>query len=432
MKATHPLIAVCLAVLAAGASQAQFVRAPNPEITREGEPRKTETVRPEVGRPLQTAQELMKAQHHADALAKIAETDAVPNKTAFELLTIARMRGAAAMSAGNAALAIASFESVLASGQLSSVEQLKLLQAMASVAYRAKDYGKAASFAQRYVKEGGSDVQMRTLLIQSHYLGGAYAEAAKELQLALHAEEAGGRTPTEDQLQLLASCYAKQNDAAGYQGALEKLVTYHPKKDYWADLLRRVPQRTGFASRLSLDVYRLQLATGTLVTATDYVEMTQLAMQESSAVEARKIIDRGFAAGVLGSGPDADRHKRLRDLAAKAVVEEQRSLANADAEAASAAASPNGIGLFNLGWTLFHQGQLDKGLAMMELGLRKGGLKRPEDARLHLGVAAWQASQKSKATQLLKAVQGQDGTAELARLWLAQARADGAEGKKSP
>ena len=421
-------IVTLVACLATASAFAQFTHAPHVDTAdgqrdpRAADGKKGDTVRPEIGKPLQAAQELIKAQRFGDALAKIAETDAVANKTPFETLTIARMRGAAAASAGNAELSIRSFETVLASGQLPAPDQLKMLQAMASLAYRAKDYARSASLAERYFKEGGTEASVRTLLIQSHYLGGAYAEAAKALQVSLHAEEKAGKTPTEDQLQLLASCYAKQNDAMGYQGALEQLVIHHPKKEYWADLLRRVPQRAGFASRLSLDVYRLQLATGNLANAADFVEMAQLALQVSSPAEAKKVIDKGFAAGVLGTGAEAERHKRLRDLATKAVAEEQRSLANADAEAATAAASSNGTGLFNLGWTLYHQGQVDKGLAMMELGLRKGGLKRMEDARLHAGVAAAQAGQKAKATQLLKAVQGVDGTAEIARLWLVQAR----------
>jgi hypothetical protein len=55
---------------------------------------------------------------------------------------------------------------------------------------------------------------------------------------------------------------------------------------------------------------------------------------------------------------------------------------------------------------------------MMEQGVRKGGLKRPEDATLHLGVAYLWAGQKDKARQALKSVQGTDGAADLARLWV--------------
>lgn len=390
------------------------------------------TVRPEVGKPLQAAQELMKNRRHAEALAKIAETDAVAGKTPHELVTIARMRGAAAMSAGDSALAIRSFEAVIASGQLPAAERLQMLQAMAGLAYRAKDHPKAAALAQRYLKEGGDDTPTRNLLAQSLYLSGRHAEAAKAMQAVLQAEDSAGRVPTEGQLQLLASCYAKLDDAPGYQRVLERLVAHHPKKDYWADLLRRVPQRAGFASRLSLDVYRLQWATGTLTNAPELVEMVQLALQESSPAEAKKLIDGGFASELLGSGADAERHRRLRDLAAKALADEQRSLANVDREAADAAAAPTGIGLYNLGWTLFHHGQADKGLAMMELGLRKGGLKRPEDARLHYGVAALQAGQKMRARQALRAVQGEDGTAELARLWLVHAQAQAPSERTAP
>jgi Tfp pilus assembly protein PilF len=381
-----------------------------------------DTVRPEVGRPLQAAQELMKSQRHAEALARIADADAVPNKTAFEALTVARMRGAAALSAGQGELAMRSFEAALASGLLPAGDHVKLLQAMAGIAYRAKDYARAASLLQRYQKAGGGEPSMRMLLAQSHFLAGAPAEAARELQAILKADEKAGRTPTEEQLQLLANCHDRLNDAAAYRGVLEKLVLHHPKKDYWADLLRRVPQRAGFARRLSLDLLRLRLATGTLSNPAEFVEMVQLALQESSAAEAHRLVDRGFASGVLGTGAEAERQRRLGELAAKAAADEQRSLANLDADAAAAAAAPQGTALFRLGWSLYHQGQVDKGLAMMELGLHKGGLERPEDARLHLGVAALQAGQRSKAAQWLKGVQGSDGTAELARLWLAHAQ----------
>ena len=419
---------VCCALAASGV-QAQFVRAPQVDPAG-GEttasvagPKQGATVRPEVGKPLQAAQELLKAKKYAEALAKIAETDAVANKTPFESFTIARMRGAVAVSAGNSELALRSFDTVLAAGLLPPAEQLTTLQAVAGVAYRAKQYAKSAALAARYFKEGGADAQMRTLLIQSHYLGGAYAEAARELQASLQDDERAGKAPGEDRLLLLASCHARLNDAAGYRAVLEKLVAHHPKKAYWTDLLSRVPQRAGFASRLALDLYRLRLATGNLASAADYVEMAQLALQESSPAEALKIIDQGFAAGLLGSGAEADRHKRLRDLAARSLADEQRSLVNSEAEAANAAASPSGTGLFNLGWTLYHHGQADKAIAMMELGLRKGGLKRPDDARLRLGAACVQADQRAKAVQVLKTVQGNDGTAELARLWLLLASA---------
>ena len=63
-------------------------------------------------------------------------------------------------------------------------------------------------------------------------------------------------------------------------------------------------------------------------------------------------------------------------------------------------------------------GQSEKGLGLMEQGVKKGGLRRPEDAKLHLAIAYLAAGQKAKAIDAFKSVQGADGTADLARLWL--------------
>jgi hypothetical protein len=54
----------------------------------------------------------------------------------------------------------------------------------------------------------------------------------------------------------------------------------------------------------------------------------------------------------------------------------------------------------------------------MEQGIKKGGLKRPEDSKLLLGVAQLQSGSKARGLQTLQGVHGKDGTADLARLWI--------------
>jgi hypothetical protein len=378
-----------------------------------------EALRPEVGKPLQAAQDLLKTKKYQEALAKVREADAASNKTANESYTIERMRAAIATAAGDSATAIKSYEAIIASGRLPAAEQLKMIQAVAGMYYQAKDYAKAVTWGSRYLKEGGTDPQMRTLLAQSYYLNNDCANVAKSLQPEFQAAEAAGRAPPEEQLQMVASCYAKQKDNANYAAALEKLVTYYPKKDYWVDLISRIQRKQGFADRLSLDLYRLKLATGNLNTAADYMEMAQLALGDDFTGEAKKIVDRGFSSSVLGTGSDAERQKRLRDLAAKRAAEGLTALAPAEAEAASA---KEGTALVNLGFKYVGYGQFDKGIALMEQGIRKGGLKRPEDDKLHLGIAYLLAGQNAKAIQMFKTVKGTDGTADLARLWAIQAR----------
>src|SRR2546422_8561846 len=53
-----------------------------------------------VGKPLLEANELMKAKKFQEALAKLQEADAVPNKTPYEVATLEQLRGVAAFSLG--------------------------------------------------------------------------------------------------------------------------------------------------------------------------------------------------------------------------------------------------------------------------------------------------------------------------------------------
>ena len=369
-----------------------------------------ESLRPEIGKPLQSAQDLMKTGRFKEALAKVREADAVANRTPYENFILDRMRGSAAAGAGEEATATHSFESALASGRLQSAEQLAVVEALANAAYRSKNYAKAVEWTDRYVKQGGSSEQMRSLRTSANYLGGNYAGVVQDMQQQVDAVEKSIPVVDENTLRMLAASYAKLGDNAGYTSTLEKLLVHHPRTEYWADRLARLQGSPGFADRLVLDLYRLQRATDTLDEPAQYVEMAQLALQAGLPAEAKRVIEAGYAAGKLGTGAQADRHKRLRDLAARQTAEDEKTLdtqvigRNADA-------------LVNVGQVFVTTGRVDKGIALIEQGLAKGGLSRPEEAKLHLGQAYALSGNKAKAIETFKTVRGGDGAAALARLW---------------
>jgi hypothetical protein len=378
-----------------------------------------ETVRPELGRSLQAASDLIKAGKFREALAKVRDADAVGGKTANETLLVERMRIAAASGAGDLETAAKSFEALSGSSKVSAAEKARMAESIAGGYYRAKDYARAMQWSQRYFKEGGTSGSIRTLLIQSQYLSGDFAGAAKELTAEVQAAEKGGTPPGEDRLKLLLNAALQMKDNNTYVYAVEKLVTHYPKKEYWVDLLSRMQRKPGFSDRLALDAYRLSLATGSMTAANDYMEMAQLALQAGLPAEAKQVVDKGFAANVLGAGAEAERHKRLRDLVSKKIDEEKAARAAADKQAV---ADKDGTALVNAGFNLVFEGQGAKGLAMMQQGIAKGGMKRPEDAKLHLAIAHLTVGDNAKALAALKTVGGTDGTADLARLWTLFAR----------
>jgi outer membrane protein assembly factor BamD (BamD/ComL family) len=377
------------------------------------------SVRPEVGKPVSAAIDLLKAKKGRDSLVKLRDAEAVAGKSAYESYLIARVKGQAAASAGEPAVAAEAFEAALASPAMPAAERPLLLAGLAGQYYSAKSYGKAAEACDRYFKEGGNDPAMHTLQVQSYYLAGDLARAAREIQADIQSAERDGKVPPEQSLQILADISNRQKDMATFLATMEKLVGHYPKPDYWASVVYAVTTKPGLSQQLALDVLRLKLATHTLRVADEYVEAAQYALQAGFPVEAKRFLDAGYAANKLGSGPEAERHKRLRDSTEKKLAEDVKGLAQDERKATQAA---DGNTLLNTGLNYVLHGQADKGLPLMAQGLKKGGFKRPEDAKLHYGMALILAGDKTKGIETLRGVTGADGPADLARLWILAAQ----------
>ncbi|HDR9020407.1 TPA: tetratricopeptide repeat protein [Burkholderia vietnamiensis] len=364
-----------------------------------------DALRPDVAKPLAAAQDLYRAHKYRDALGKIAQAAAVPNRTPYETYMVEATRGAAAMAAGDTGVAAQAYETVVNSGRLSGADEQRTTAALAGIYFQQKNYPQAIRVAQRYLKAGGTDPDMRTLLTQSYYLSNDCSQVVSQLKASTEAQ--AGHAPDEGQLQMLATCAQKSKDAGAYRSALGMLVAYHPSPAYWADMISAIRGSPGYLSSLDLDIYRLRRATGTLTTADAYMEMTQLALVAGTPAEGRQVIDQGFASGVLGKDGQADREKRLQALAAK------RAQAGADAA--------NPVAPLDVGMNLVFAGHAAQGLSTMEQVIAKGGLERPDAARLRLGEAYYVAGQKAHAVQVLRTVKGNDGSADLAKLWIAVA-----------
>ena len=377
-----------------------------------------ESVRKEVGAPLGDASKLVKAGKYKEALAKLRDAEAIGGRTAGENNAIEGVRFSAAMGANDPDTMARSFDVLKA--KLSGAQQLQYMEAIAGTYLRNKDNGKALTWAQRYFKEGGNSATMKQVLQNAQFASGDMTGAIKDTLEELAADERAGRAPSKDKLNLLLYAAQKKGDANSEAIATEKLLNYYPDPKLWAQILGGLPQKKSFdASRYALDLYRLRLATGNMREANDYMETAQLAAQVGNPEEGKQVVDKGLAAGVLGQGAEGARHKRLADLMVKKIAENKAAAAANEAAAESA---KDGNALISLGLANAYGGDAKKGVAQIEKGIDKGNLKRPEDAKLYLGLAHLQAGETSKAQTAWKTVKGNEGASDLARLWIIQSR----------
>lgn len=362
-----------------------------------------DTLRPEVAKPLNDAQTLYRAHNYRGALGRVAQAAAVPGKTPYETRVVEEMQGAAAVAAGDTGTAAQAYEALLASGQLDGAAQQPFAAALAGIYFQQKNYPAAIRTAQRYQKAGGRDPSVRELLLQSYFLAGDCANVVALLKPEVEAATRGGAAPPEARLQMVATCARKTNDNGAYGAALAQLVAYYPKPAYEEQWFDSVRSRPGYLPSLDLDIYRLRRATGTLTTADQYMETTQLALVAGLPAEAKQVIDQGFGSGVLGRDAGAGREERLQALVAKR-LQGQNDGADLPVDPVDRA--------FNLVFA----GQVQQGLDAMNAAIAQG-VAHPDAARLRLGEAYYYAGQKARAVQVFRSVKGADGSADLARLW---------------
>ena len=396
MKTTRLLAAL---LLAAGLVQVQVAHA----------------VSAAVAKPLKEASDLVRANKFKDGLAKLS---GVTGTNAEDNYMLARIRGAAYQGMGDNGQAAQQLEAAFATGHVPGSEAGRLATTLAGIYAQQHNNAKAMSWVEKAKAAGynGSDLRQ----IQDYVQGssGDYGQIARENAAKIQAAEAAGRRPEEDDLLRLADAYRHTNNKAGDLGVKEKLVLNYPgNKQYTSIYLADLPGKAGFSSRFSLDLLRLRLASGNLTAANDYMEMGQLLLQAQLPAEAKMVVDKGYAAGVLGTGAEAARQQRLRDLVNKTAAESAASLAKRTADAK---AGKTGDDLVSVGAEYASMGKYDDGIALIQEGIAKDNLKHPEDAKLRLGVAQLQSGKgKAAAAKTLRTVQGTDGAPEIARLYTA-------------
>jgi len=372
-------------------------------------------LRAEVGRPLQQAGDLLRAGKAKEALAKVREADAVGGKSAAEQLTVDRMKAAAAQRAGEMGVALQALEAIYP--KVSGAEQGQIAEQVASSYAQQRNNPKASEWLARAISAGNNGASVRQLQSYLQSASGDFAAVGREAAAAVASAEQAGKRPDEGDLLRLADAQKRMGNNAGQLNSLEKLVFNYPKKEYWSVYLSSLQRKPGFAERFNIDVLRVRLASGNLSKTEDFMELAQLSLQAGLPTEARKVMEQGTKVGALGTGPEAARHQRLRDLAVKQEVEAKALLVNQASEARN---FKEGDGLVKVGFAMVSQGDVDKGIEMIQQGISKGNLKRPEDAKLRLGMAQLQSPKgKTAGLQTLRSVKGTDGSAEIARIFAA-------------
>src|SRR5215475_4619549 len=197
---------------------------------------------PKLAAPLKAAQDDLKAKNYSAAISKLKEAEGIAGKTPYDQYLINDMLSFSYIKTQNYAEAAKSMEAEVDSGFVSAADMPSKIKALAEINYQLKNYDKAIDYGNRAIKGGFADESMHQLVAQSYYLKGDYKGTLKFVSDMADAQIKAGQTPKKETLDLILSSCVKTNDNACETRALEKLVTYYPKPDYWYQLLYSLRQ----------------------------------------------------------------------------------------------------------------------------------------------------------------------------------------------
>ncbi len=376
------------------------------------------TVTAKLAKPLKAAQDALNAKNYDEAMAKLKEAQAMPERTAYDNWVINTFL--LKLYAGKQDMASeAPLLESLAQSQYTTPDQKKLyLKSVASYYYQTKDYSKALETANEALRAGANDSDTMGLIARSQYLSGKYKDAEATMQEIVGKME----KPDEESLKLLWQFSDKAGDKAGASKAVEKLVAYYPKPEYWQNALASLVNADTKDAHLQLNVYRLMYDVGVLKRGIDYAEMADIALDQGYPGEAQTVLQKAFADNVFTEQRDKERYQHLLDGAKQRAANDQASLANSEKEAGNA---PSGDRLVQVGAAYMSYGQNDKAVALISKGIAKGSLKYPDEANLLLGIAQLRSHANADAQRSFEKVSASSnsGYARLGKLWALHAGA---------
>lgn len=365
------------------------------------------TVSKAAAKPLKAAQDALKDKKLDEALTHLKEAQEVKERTAYDNFVINQDLIYIYAQKQDYTSAVPLLESTVQSQYATPEMQKGWLKALFAIDYQQKDYQKTVDVGEQLVKRGVTDNETLISIADSESKLNRFKDAANTIeQIVSHQEK-----PEEKLLLFQWNMYEKAKDEPASSKALEKLVSFYPKPDYWLNALGSLLKMDIKDLHLQLNVFRLEKDVGVLKRPSDFADMAELALDAGFPGETVSVLEEAFQKNVFTEQRDKDRNQHLLDGAKQRAASDQQSLGKSE--------PADGNGLVQLGAAYLSYGQYDKAIANLNKGLQKGGLKSTDEANLLLGIAELRQRNTAEATKSFDKVitSSNPGYARLGRLW---------------
>lgn len=232
------------------------------------------------------------------------------------------------------------------------------------------------------------------LLANGYFQLKDYDRSLENIQIAIQREEAAGKLPKEQWYNLARFIHFDRSNYAEALDILEILIMYYPKKQYWVQASHLYGEEKDDARQLA--ILEASYEQNLLDRSQDIVLLSQLYLNAEVPFPAARVLEKGFADEVVET---ESKNYELAGVAWRQAQEVAKSLPMLEAAASK---SEKGELYARLGNVYLDVDKNKDAVDALLKGLDKGGVKRPDQARLALGMAYFNLGDFSAARRAFR------------------------------
>ena len=248
------------------------------------------------------------------------------------------------------------------------------------------------------------------LLANGYFQLKEYDKSLSNIQIAIDREEAAGKVPKEQWYNLARFIHFDRDNFREALDILEILIMYYPKKQYWVQASHLYGEEKDEARQLAIleATYEQNL----LDRSQDIVLLSQLYLQADVPFPAARAMEKGLADDIV------EKESKNYELAGVAWRQAQEVTKSLPMLEAAASKSEKGELYARLGNVYLDVDKNKEAVEALKRGLDRGGVKRPDQARLALGMAYFNLGDFSAARRAFREARKDKRARSYADQWL--------------
>ena len=373
--------------------------------------KQAQAVSKEVYDKITQAQEAVDEDKLDSALRILQSLNRSDKLTEYERQNVLNYLGYVHYNKGDVTAAIRTYEEMLRIPSLEEQIRKQTVYTLAQLATMEEQYVKAIRLLEEwFVLEINPAPDPYILYAQNLYQENRYSDMIKPIETAMDVARKREKPVKEDWYVLLNFAYFQQEDYRKVRDIQKIMLVNWPKKRYWFSLAGAYTE-LGEENNLfaSYDAAHTQEL---LERESELVTMAQLYMQHEVPYKAATLLEAEMESGRVKRNA---KNYRLLSQAWQLAQEDERSI---PALKEAARLSDEGELDLRLGNAYLNLGRYGECVSSVRAGLRKGGIKSPDNAQISLGMCLYNQQKYTASINAFREARKTRRSARISNQWI--------------